>query len=98
MAQGCFPIKPIDAEPQISGGYAPIALTGDEILNLFRRDNRAAGHIWGNFFAKYLGKSWLDSPAKISWCERGESNPHPLRDQILSLARLPIPPLSHTST
>ena len=29
------------------------------------------------------------------WCERGDSNPHPLRDQILSLARLPIPPLSH---
>jgi hypothetical protein len=29
-----------------------------------------------------------------SWCERGDSNPHPLRDQILSLARLPVPPLS----
>ncbi len=29
-----------------------------------------------------------------AWCERGDSNPHPLRDQILSLARLPIPPLS----
>ncbi len=28
------------------------------------------------------------------WCERGESNPHPLRDWILSPARLPIPPLS----
>ena len=31
---------------------------------------------------------------KKAWCERGDSNPHPLRDQILSLARLPIPPLS----
>ena len=31
------------------------------------------------------------------WCERGDSNPHPLRDQILSLARLPVPPLSHPS-
>jgi hypothetical protein len=31
------------------------------------------------------------------WCERGDSNPHPLRDQILSLARLPIPPLSQSS-
>ena|GEM_PF-1069864 len=30
------------------------------------------------------------------WCERGDSNPHPLRDQILSLARLPIPPLSRS--
>ena len=31
------------------------------------------------------------------WCERGDSNPHPLRDQILSLARLPVPPLSQSS-
>ncbi len=31
------------------------------------------------------------------WCERGDSNPHPVRDQILSLARLPIPPLSRAS-
>src|SRR5712692_7663625 len=29
-----------------------------------------------------------------AWCERGDSNPHPLRDQILNLARLPVPPLS----
>jgi len=39
-----------------------------------------------------------ESPPQVidrkSWCERGDSNPHPLRDQILSLARLPIPPLS----
>jgi hypothetical protein len=28
-------------------------------------------------------------------CERGDSNPHAFRHQILSLARLPIPPLSH---
>ena len=32
-----------------------------------------------------------------SWCERGDSNPHTFRYQILSLARLPIPPLSHSS-
>jgi hypothetical protein len=30
-------------------------------------------------------------------CERQESNLHPLRDQILSLARLPISPLSRVS-
>ena len=29
-----------------------------------------------------------------SWCERGDLNPYPLRDWILSPARLPIPPLS----
>jgi hypothetical protein len=30
-----------------------------------------------------------------SWCERGDSNPHGFPRQILSLVRLPIPPLSH---
>ena len=29
-----------------------------------------------------------------AWCERGDSNPHGLTRQILSLVRLPIPPLS----
>jgi hypothetical protein len=29
------------------------------------------------------------------WCERGDSNPHGLPRQILSLVRLPVPPLSH---
>jgi hypothetical protein len=33
----------------------------------------------------------------LLWCERGDSNPHGLPRQILSLVRLPIPPLSHTS-
>ena len=42
-----------------------------------------------------IGGSALPTKAPASaWCERGDSNPHPLRDQILSLARLPIPPLS----
>ena len=30
-----------------------------------------------------------------TWCERGDSNPHGFPRQILSLVRLPIPPLSH---
>ncbi len=29
------------------------------------------------------------------WCPRWGSNPHPLRDTILSRARIPIPPLGH---
>ncbi len=33
---------------------------------------------------------------KLIWCERGDSNPHGFTRQILSLVRLPIPPLSHT--
>jgi hypothetical protein len=32
---------------------------------------------------------------KKCWCERGDSNPHGFTRQILSLVRLPIPPLSH---
>jgi hypothetical protein len=31
----------------------------------------------------------------MCWCERGDSNPHGFTRQILSLVRLPIPPLSH---
>ena len=33
--------------------------------------------------------------ARFGWCERGDSNPHGLPRQILSLVRLPISPLSH---
>jgi hypothetical protein len=36
--------------------------------------------------------------ALISWCERGDSNPHGLPRQILSLVRLPIPPLSRSES
>jgi Phage integrase family len=32
--------------------------------------------------------------ANKDWCERGDSNPHGFPRQILSLVRLPIPPLS----
>jgi hypothetical protein len=31
----------------------------------------------------------------LVWCERGDSNPHGFTRQILSLVRLPVPPLSH---
>jgi hypothetical protein len=34
--------------------------------------------------------------AGSSWCERGDLNPHGFTRQILSLVRLPIPPLSHS--
>jgi integrase len=34
-------------------------------------------------------------PPVSDWCERGDSNPHGFTRQILSLVRLPIPPLSH---
>jgi hypothetical protein len=37
----------------------------------------------------------LQEKTRKEWCERGESNPHGLPRQILSLVRLPVPPLSH---
>src|ERR1043165_1525041 len=44
---------------------------------------------WGD--VNKFGFHFVDSSI---WCERGDSNPHTFRYQILSLARLPIPPLS----
>ena len=38
------------------------------------------------------------SPLMPMKCERQELNLHPLRDWILSPARLPVPPLSHVET
>src|SRR5687768_13168236 len=40
------------------------------------------------------GKAQRTKNQVLNWCERGDSNPHTSRYQILSLARLPIPPLS----
>ena len=37
----------------------------------------------------------LNQSKRDYWCERGDSNPHGFTRQILSLVRLPIPPLSH---
>jgi hypothetical protein len=36
----------------------------------------------------------MGSKAVYDWCERGDLNPHGFPRQILSLVRLPIPPLS----
>src|SRR5271157_4144720 len=43
-----------------------------------------------------LAACW--QPTRDHWCERGDSNPHGFPRQILSLVRLPIPPLSHGCT
>ena len=41
--------------------------------------------------------SYVGADRRSHWCERGDSNPHGLPRQILSLVRLPIPPLSHVT-
>jgi hypothetical protein len=51
-----------------------------------RRQRRQRPH--ANLLRKWSGASAGD------WCERGESNPHAFRHEILSLACLPFPPLS----
>jgi hypothetical protein len=38
--------------------------------------------------------SEVEGSLREDWCERGDSNPHGFTRQILSLVRLPIPPLS----
>ena len=40
-------------------------------------------------------QSNANAAGEKNWCERGDSNPHGFTRQILSLVRLPIPPLSH---
>jgi hypothetical protein len=62
-----------------------------------RRENALAGQDAAasqiEIFAMTL--RWVEIPIHESkWCERGDSNPHGFTRQILSLVRLPIPPLS----
>jgi hypothetical protein len=50
---------------------------------------------WGGHKAGYNDERADPRSALNDWCERGDSNPHGFTRQILSLVRLPIPPLSH---
>jgi hypothetical protein len=58
---------------------------------------------WQDSLNKNKGSMWFYEGGFLpdfmtvlqDWCERGDSNPHGLPRQILSLVRLPIPPLSH---
>src|ERR1051325_10495 len=64
------------------------AIVGTTDLGRFNLDSDLLAS-WGDvnkFGFHFVGSSL--------WCERGDSNPHTFRYQILSLARLPIPPLS----
>jgi hypothetical protein len=50
------------------------------------------------FDSHYQNKKLGTRPSFLFRCPRWESNPHPLRDTILSRARIPVPPLGHLST
>ena len=78
---------------QISGTFkAPLAFTPfqrHELRNtfqlaLFRRDMTAAQR------RTLLETIEADTKTGAIWCAREDSNLHPFRDQILSLARLPF--------
>jgi hypothetical protein len=47
------------------------------------------GHVTQAMTEHYSCKQW-----NCGGCEEGDSNPHSFRNQILSLARLPVPPSS----
>jgi hypothetical protein len=53
-----------------------------------------SGQTWWHKIG-HKGKRADSRSALSDWCERGDSNPHGFTRQILSLVRLPIPPLSH---
>jgi hypothetical protein len=70
----------------------PVLLTGLLFAGVVASWLRAAG-VSDDYRAYYA--LLPDAGIAVSrYCERGDSNPHALRHQILSLARLPIPPLS----
>ena len=70
-------------------GLMPVSVSEDQEADLESKEGR---HESGNS----QGKAKLQSSAN-AWCERGDSNPHGFTRQILSLVRLPIPPLSQPS-
>ena len=57
-----------------------------------RAQNVRGGHKIGHNRKVRIGRC-----RSSCWCERGDSNPHGFPRQILSLVRLPIPPLSQVS-
>ena len=69
-------------------------LSTDSIRKQVRNRTQPPRNLHANRMQEALHPPRGQPIERKAWCERGDSNPHPLRDQILSLARLPIPPLS----
>ena len=88
-------------------GHSPITITqryvhpqADAIEPAFRQTEDAASAVLPLDGEDQVGKignraGKPNSQGSVSgWCERGDLNPHGFPRQILSLVRLPIPPLS----
>jgi hypothetical protein len=71
----------------IERAFAPLATMGVSISSV-EQPGRGGCKIGHN------EKHWEVRGVASCWCERGDSNPHGFTRQILSLVRLPIPPLS----
>jgi hypothetical protein len=91
-------------------GYSSIQITADKYVHLISGRNAFIDRLDTLATAQQNatqaqpdaengeGSAHQNQPQVIErkiWCERGDSNPHGLPRQILSLVRLPIPPLSH---
>ncbi len=71
----------------IERAFAPFRL--EAITVVPKAKIRQGGHNFG-----HNAEQPKTSSPVTDWCERGDSNPHGFTRQILSLVRLPIPPLS----
>jgi hypothetical protein len=67
-----------------------VNLTDLNVLHFASKDGPS------NRMQPWQNRETPEGEAKLvnDWCERGDSNPHGFTRQILSLVRLPIPPLS----
>src|SRR5271169_443546 len=82
-----------------SGGHsdAPDDESHVNVISITNPRRRRKKPRWARNWPKREKGRFKIGPKAI-WCERGDSNPHGFTRQILSLVRLPIPPLSHFSS
>jgi integrase len=82
-------------------GHASIAITAEVYAHSLRKNsgfvNKLDQQLPQLAATQPQPEAQPENPKSASdWCERGDSNPHGFTRQILSLVRLPIPPLSHS--
>src|SRR5581483_5240831 len=78
------------AEEKDRSGHHRLKSFGIETSNPIKKEQPRSD--WRNH-----NRPSADCRVLIFWCERRDSNPHGFTRQILSLVRLPIPPLSRVA-
>jgi hypothetical protein len=67
-------------------------------VGVLKRTSRERVRVGGRFISTSPSRPQPSStPTNLPACARGDSNPQALRHKILSLARIPIPPLARSS-